>query len=187
MRTAACLLCVLLVAGCGTLTGIDSHYPSQWHVVTDTPKTCVSFEGMYDNKGATKYPHNGGPRYLSIRFGLEFDSHEELEAVSSVRLSCRTDDTLLVEALSNGSVVQSREIMRSPGTWDIEGARMIFPTENRSSAEVVGGVAKYVSFSLHIATNGALIGEEASRVGSLAFWVIPVGGKQTFWFNWARR
>ncbi len=177
---------VMLVSGCGALSGYDYRYPPDWHARTDAPKHCASFQGEYVNKGVAWYASQSGSPYLAIRFGLQFESIEALEEVDSIRIACKSDNVLLVEAIATGSVVQSLEIERSAGTWDIEGSRMLFPTLNLSDAEALGGVLKYVSFSLSISTVGALIGEQKSHSGALAFWVIPMAGSQTFWFSWAQ-
>lgn len=176
----------MLGSGCGALSGYDYRYPRDWHARTETPKHCASFEGEYVNKGAARYASQSGSPYLAVRFGLQFDSAEALEEVSSIRITCKSDDVLLLEAIAQLNLSQSLEIERSADTWEIEGSRMLFPTLNLSDTEAVGGVLEYVSFSLSISTVGALIGEQKSRIRALAFWVIPMAESQTFWFSWAQ-
>lgn len=175
-----------LISGCSTLTGIDSRYPPQWQETTKTIKTCRSFEGEYQNLAIANYTATDAPSLLAYWFGFPYDTTTELEKINSVRITCIPDDILLIEAIAEGAVVHSRQMAQSYDTWNIVNDLMVFPNLNNSAVESLGVVLQYEALSLNIAANGALIGKKKRWNAALAFWVIPMFGSQTFWFNWAR-
>ncbi len=169
---------VAVLSGCASLTGISPDYPEDWPPVAASPGVeCADLSGIYQNLATYSYLPMTGANSLAFRLlGEMADSDSVVLVYSSA--------TLRVEARSNKGPVKVNVLSKDKGDFSCSEGAFVLPGVIHSDADGTGGYRSESRLYLRRAEGGALIGEERSSGIGAAFWLIPVAGWQTFWYQW---
>ncbi|GHA09788.1 hypothetical protein [Oceanisphaera arctica] len=169
---------VVLLAGCVSVTGISPDYPAGWPPVSSTSHdVCPDLSGRYQNLAIYSFLPMYGANSLAFRLGGETrDTDTVVLAYSS--------DTLRVETLSGKVIVGEKRLSKDNGDFSCAEGAFVLPIMVDQDADGTGGYRAERRLYLRRARGGALIGEQRSSGVGAMFWLVPIGGWQTFWFQW---
>jgi hypothetical protein len=188
MRRFITLLALLPVTACSVLTGISPDYPESWPSLKRLPYTCSHLVGQFENDGIATHASRGGSRYLIYELGIAegLDSFSALHEVNPIRIRCIEGDKLVFEGLHGNKIVKEKTLSRTRNEWvaNKEGIEVV--SRQESEADALGGHTGRRTLVLSLAEDGSLIGRERFTSAGLLFWLIPLGGPQTFWHQWQR-
>ena len=101
----------LFLAGCSSITGINSNYPDGWPSPQEPAVGCPNIVGNFANRGSSySYSQLGGSHYLAYRFGMSIKTLRELDSIDTIRIHPINDDEIIVDAIKSGEVVNSRRL-----------------------------------------------------------------------------
>ncbi len=173
-----CYLSVALLSGCAALTGISPKYPEGWPSISSgSGDECPDLSGRYQNLATYSFLPMAAANSLAFRLGAELKDADRVVLVFS-------SATLRVEALNSTGVIGEQLLSKEHGDFSCSDGAFVLPIVIDKNADGTGGYRSGSRLYLRRALGGALIGEErTSGIGAI-FWLVPVGGWQTFWFQW---
>lgn len=87
----------LFLAGCSSITGINSNYPDGWPSPQEPAVGCPNIVGNFANRGSSySYSQLGGSHYLAYRFGMSVKTLRELDSIDTIRIHPINDDEIIV-------------------------------------------------------------------------------------------
>ncbi len=169
---------VVILSGCASVTGISPDYPAGWPPVSSTAHdACPDLSGRYQNLAIYSFLPMSGANSLAFRLGGETRNTDTVVLAYAA-------GTLRVEALSGEDIVGEKRLSKASGDFSCAEGAVVLPIIVDMNADGTGGYRSERRLYLRRAQGGALIGEERSSGVGAVFWLVPVGGWQTFWFQW---
>lgn len=170
---------LLPLVGCSSLTGGSGNNSA-------APLACPDLSGVYSNSAS--YADQGGDssRFLSWHLRVPLPLNDPF--ADRIRIHPWKDGKLLVEAFSSGKLTAQRELDQAEGHVSCEGGAMLFPPEVSTQTDALGGArTTKVRLVRKDDSDGAITSQERTTAAALALWVIPLGGRQSYWFRWLPR
>lgn len=170
------LLVAIAAAGCDTLTGISSEFPSGSPEVTRASPGCPNLDGEYENVAHYSYLVDTDANKLAERLAWG--------RAATVIIRSEGDQLNLVFQGSQGERFFRK--LSAPADFECLDGGLVLRPMKASGADGTGGYRSERRLMLRRAVNGDLIGEERLvSVGAL-LWVLPIVGSQTYWYRWRR-
>lgn len=171
---------VTFLSGCTALTGISPEYPKDWPpIASSSGEECPDLSGRYQNLATYSFLPMTGANSLALRLLGEVKDTDLVVLVFS-------SETLHVEARSNTGTISEKLLSKDNNDFSCSEGAFVLPIIIDSGADGTGGYRSESRLYLRRAQDGAIIGEERSSGIGAVFWLLPVGGWQTFWFQWSQ-
>jgi hypothetical protein len=178
VNTVLRLLAILSLAGCSTLTGIDSSYPKGWPVLSRDGSACPELSGSYKNFADYSYLPAEDANSLAFRL---FQTRDRL---FSAELASAPGE-LRVRAWNDKSD-RSGAFRLENGFACADGALWLPPVVE-NGADGTGGYRAERRLGLRRGANGNLVGEDRLFAIGAILWLVPIVGSQKFWYQWDRQ
>lgn len=173
------LAMLIPLASCSTLRGSGEANAGG-------PQACPDLSGVFSNVASYADLGDGGSRFLSWHLRVPLPLNDPF--ADRIRIHPWKDGKLLVEAFSSGKLIAQRELDQAEGHVSCEAGAMLFPAEVSTQSDVLGGArTTKVRLVRKDDTDGAITSQERTTATALAMWVIPFGGRQSYWFRWLPR
>lgn len=173
---------VAFIAGCSL--GIDSSYPDEWEDRSRVSNECPNIDGRYSNVGF--YSNDAAYHSYAIP---EYATHLTYRLGGSPSQSyivdlSHHDGVLTLNAMLNGEVKNTLELVESRGDFDCRSGVLWIRPKIDAGADGVGGFRNTNSLGLQMSEDGNLIGQDRTSGAAALMWAIPLLISQTHWYKW---